>query len=237
MDNNLPNQASAPVKPVQNAPSASNPQPPIPPEPIPPRKSFFTRPLIIGVAVFVVLLLGLLVAGMFLTKSEKKAELAKQTPQANVNLSTISGTLGINGVPPIGATVNVMAAETGQSTFTTVVTGLPPAEGAKWSWPTSTPGTLYQVKAQIVSSGQVVGESDPVFIASPATEEILNINVNPPAATPTVPQATTTPAPQVLSSISGTFNVNGYVASGATITINARQVGSQRFSPIQTGLP
>ncbi|HVT01628.1 MAG TPA: hypothetical protein VHE53_05390 [Patescibacteria group bacterium] len=188
----------------------------------------------------VVVFIALIIAGyeLFIANKTAKTQNNFVTNQVSeTGNSSIAGTLGIDGAPPQGSTVTILARKSGQNSFKPVVTGITPLDGATWAWNDAGNGVAYEIQAQVKVNGQNIGTSPIETVVAPATSEVLNVNITLPSPTqsPTVtPGPTPTP---VLSSISGTFNLNGYIPSGTTITLQARQVGTTSFTTVQSNLP
>lgn len=142
---------------------------------------------------------------------------ATQTP------TTISGTVGLNGYIPPNASLSISAGQAGAA-LATVVSGLPAVDNVSWSWGNALSGVTYSLQANIVVNGSVVASSTLYTTAAPATNEVININstLTPPAPTP-VP-------------ISGSININGYVPSGSTVNIAARQTGTASFTTFASNI-
>ena len=146
-----------------------------------------------------------------------------------VSMSAISGTLDLNGVPPSGSNIVIEVKKTGEPNFHVVIPKEPSVDGVVWSWNEAQIGTEYTVEALLQTNGQIIAKSKKLVVIAPAENETLTINV------PTQPSPTT--ATPTLSSISGIFNIDGYVPTGATITIAARKSATAQFNTILTGLP
>lgn len=137
--------------------------------------------------------------------------------------STISGKIDLNGYIPPNATITVNAKKQGESNFTTVVSNLKAADEISWSWNSALPGTTYELQAVLFSGGTAIGISPSLTTAAPAQNEILVINSK------AIGPATT-------DVISGSFNINGPVPSGATIMLSIRKSGTAQFNPAQSGI-
>lgn len=139
--------------------------------------------------------------------------------------ATMSGTVGLNGYIPEGATVTIVARQTGLSQFNPVVTNLSASDGVAWSWDQAQSGQSYDVEAQLLdSSGNILSQSSILTAAAPATNEVLNITSN-----------IAPPAPATVS-ISGVVDLNGNIPSNTTISIATRVTGQSQFNTIATGL-
>ncbi|HVZ67608.1 MAG TPA: hypothetical protein VG917_05115 [Patescibacteria group bacterium] len=230
MENNLPTQNTVSTPTTPPAPTGSNNS-----------STGIPKVAIIGLAIAsLIVYSALVIAGVELFKADKSAKnqaSVATTQVSETSASSLAGTLGIDGAPPPGSVVTIMARRSGENTFKPVVTGITPLDGATWAWNDAGKGVAYEVQAQVKVNGTNIGTSPILTVVAPATSEVLNVNITPP---PVTPAPTTTPGPTptpILSSISGTFNLNGYIPSGTTITVQARQVGTTSFSTIQANLP
>lgn len=154
--------------------------------------------------------------------------------------STVSGTLDLNGTPPQGATIAVEAKRNGESSYTIVASGISPIDGATWSWGGAESGVDYSFRAVLQTNGNTVARSDNTNIVAPATEEVLRMNLPSAsfaAGTATMPSDTTSAQTQTPSSISGIFNLNGYIPPTSTINILARKQGDSNFIVVAQSIP
>jgi len=143
--------------------------------------------------------------------------------------TSISGTIDFNGTPPANTTINIQARQNGQTNFTTIVPTIAAVDGAVWSWNGAKSNTEYILIANLVVGGKTIASSKQLVLIAPADSENLRINV---------PHGTDAGSTQpTQSAISGTFNVNGYIPTGSTITVATRQAGSNQFSNVLSGLP
>lgn len=138
--------------------------------------------------------------------------------------SAISGVIDLNGNAPSGSTITIATRKVGASQFDVVVKGIQPANGAAWVWKESKAGNHYQLQATLESNGVQITQSEIVTVASPASEEILTINV------PSVPTTDT-------ATISGTVDINGLIPVKSTLTIVQRPAGITNFSTAVSGIP
>lgn len=136
----------------------------------------------------------------------------------------LSGTIDLNGYVPTGAMISVSAQAAGSTQSTTFATGVYPADGAVWSWNNAQSGVSYQVQATLLLNGSVIGRSQMQTIAAPAQNEVLTIN------------STLTPPAPAQVTISGTFNIDGIVPNGSTISLAARPTGTTTFTTVATNI-
>jgi hypothetical protein len=144
-----------------------------------------------------------------------------QTP---ANQTIISGKVDMNGYIPPNATLTVNAKKQGESNFLPIVSNIKAADGASWSWNAALPGATYELQAVLATGGTTIGTSPSLTTAAPAHNEILVINS----------KAT---GPATSDTISGSFNINGPVPNGATITLSMRKSGTAQFNPALSGIP
>ncbi|MCJ7826151.1 hypothetical protein MUP56_00875 [Patescibacteria group bacterium] len=143
-----------------------------------------------------------------------------QTP---ANQTIISGKVDLNGYIPPSATLTVNAKKQGESNFLPIVSNIKAADGISWSWNAALPGTTYELQAVLLTGSTTIGTSPSLTTAAPAHNEILVINSK--ATGPVSPD-----------SVSGSFNINGPVPSGASITLSMRKSGTADFSPVLSGI-
>lgn len=137
--------------------------------------------------------------------------------------SAISGQIDLNGNAPSGSTISILSRKVGASQFDAVVMGITSSNGATWEWKGAKAGSYYQLQASIESSGVQIAQSEIITVASPASEEILTINL---PSTPTRDSA----------SISGTADINGPIPSDSSLTILYRKQGDSSFSTAVGGV-
>lgn len=137
--------------------------------------------------------------------------------------AVISGHLDINGYLPANAYVEIQQKKQDANAFTLATIIASPTDGGSWIWDTATENTLYSLKAVAKVANSVIAESDILTAAAPADGEILRIvsGAAPPSPTST---AGFLSASQT-SVLSGSMDINGYIPSGATITITAQPQG------------
>lgn len=140
--------------------------------------------------------------------------------------TSISGTIDLNGTPPGDATIQIQARQNGQPNFTTIVSAIGAVDGAVWSWNEAKSGTEYILVANLIQNGTTLASSKQLILIAPGDSEILRIN------TPQAAAKTETP----VAAISGTFNINGYIPTGSSISVATRQVGTKQFATILSGL-
>ncbi|MBP9719401.1 MAG: hypothetical protein KBD46_02945, partial [Candidatus Levybacteria bacterium] len=111
--------------------------------------------------------------------------------------------------------------QVGSNQFANVVTGLSPTDNSVWSWTQANQNMKYEIQASLMVNGTVQNQSQVVTVTAPATNETLTIN------------STATPPTPVVTGISGTIGLNGYVPpSGSYITLGVRVSGTGQFNPV-----
>jgi hypothetical protein len=141
---------------------------------------------------------------------------------ANDNLATISGTLDINGFIPEGATVTILRKEANGVEYSVTKTGIPAVDGTALTWEAAQSGQTYDFVGILLDSQSTkIGQSNPLQITAPSTNNVLKIDSK---ATP--------PAP-VTASISGTVQINGPLTDGSELVLKQRQKGGNEFQEFQ----
>lgn len=135
--------------------------------------------------------------------------------------SAISGTFNINGYIPTNSSLTIATRPVGGNQFSNVLIGLPATDNSIWSWIQANQNTQYEIQATLLVNGIVQNQSQVVTVTAPATNEVLTIN------------STATPPTPVVTGISGTISLNGYVPpSGSYITLGVRVTGTGQFNQI-----
>lgn len=134
--------------------------------------------------------------------------------------ATISGNVVVNGYIPAGSTITVQGRVAGQSTFTNVATNLVGQKRQFMSYKTAVSGESYEVVGLLFNAnGQQIGTSGTLVVTAPAANEVLTINSNAIAPTPTPnPAGSPTQAP-ANQTISGTINFNGVAPANSRIVV------------------
>lgn len=193
-----------------------------------PRKSAVASVVVMFLVMIILLLLVL--CGFLYVKS--KGSLSGKEPSGQSQTvadggstqGMISGMLNINGVIPDGATLDLVATKVGTSSQSVIfLTGVKPQDNDAWTYLEAEAGSSYSIQARLVQNGQKILESSPVTVTAPATDEVLSLNV----ASLTATQNAT---------ITGDITVNGYIPKGATITVQGRVLGAQKFVTVASDL-
>ncbi len=172
--------------------------------------------------VIILLIVILLGGGYFLYSKGKNS--TTPAPSSSNTPSTISGKIDLDGVVPSGATISISERSVGSSQFNTVVTGVNAADNATWSWTGAQKGTAYELQANVIANGQTVEQSSVVTDVAPSNAAVLRI------VTTHVPPS---PSP---ATISGVFDLNGYIPTGSIIAISARKSGDANFAVVANNL-
>jgi len=181
--------------------------------------------------------------GVELSKSNTITVTAPATNQViTINLigkdltgvAEISGTVKVNGFIPSGSSVSLLA-KTPNTQYQAVREGMPARESTSVSTDKAVAGQEYTIIGYLYNSnGAKIGESDPLDIVAPARNEVLTINSNAAAPTPTN-APTNAPAPK--SKISGTIRLNGVAPSNSRIVILQAPMNSSDFTVAIDNVP
>ncbi|MEP7167268.1 MAG: hypothetical protein ABI758_04785 [Candidatus Woesebacteria bacterium] len=138
--------------------------------------------------------------------------------------AAIRGAFDINGIIPEGASVDVVATRAdGSGTPVRFASGNAPLDSDVWQYSGAQGGQSYTIQATLLVNGQEVTKSNPITVTAPANNETLTLNVE--SATK-----------NTKATITGDIVINGYIPSGATVTIQGRTLGSQKYTSVATGL-
>lgn len=152
-------------------------------------------------------------------------KLSSNSSTTSGNTSSITGTLDINGVIPDGATLVLSQTEsnsgTGPIDFSVINN---PQDQASWSFNEAEEGKTYVIQGTLKSSdGAELTESDSITVTSPATNQIITINL--------IGEGLTGEA-----EISGVININGYFPEGSTVSLLAKTPNTE-FTVVREGMP
>jgi hypothetical protein len=158
--------------------------------------------------------------------------LVKKTPKSTTKQQTaIQGIIDLNGVVPSGSTVTLSARPVGATEpFQPFLTGLAAADMATWRYTQAAPNQSYEIQASVIHDGAIISQSAPITMTAPATKETITLNVE------STSQVATPSAQLSTALISGTIQIEGYVPSGATVTLQGRQKGTP-FTTIIDSVP
>lgn len=136
----------------------------------------------------------------------------------------ISGSFDVNGIVPSGATITLTEKVANSNDQPAVfATGITPTDKNTWYFANTASGKTYEIQASLMQNGIAIAQSSPLIVTSPADDEVLVLNVE-----------SDTPSPNAV--ISGNIAVNGYIPSGATITVSGRSLGAKTFTTIASNL-
>lgn len=151
-----------------------------------------------------------------------------QVPKQNQTpgqIVSVSGNVDLNGYIPSGSTITIAQREVGASTFNAVVSAIPAADNAVWTWSAAESGVDYEFIAYLQQGGVTITQSSSVTVIAPATNEVITINSQ------STPQAV-----QTNGVISGTISLNGTVPSGSTVSIGTRVTGTSQFNMVAANI-
>jgi hypothetical protein len=168
------------------------------------------------------------VAAYFLFFSKASVSL----PGIRSERATVSGVIDLNGMPPEGATITISSGESEKGEFKPFVQNAQAVDQAKWTWKEAKAGVNYDIKADLLINGQIVSSSKTLTVTAPASEEQLTINYLPPVVAAS-PAPSTTPQ---MASITGTYDINGFLPQGTTLTLMQKQTEAANFSQVGTPL-
>ena len=154
------------------------------------------------------------------TPSAKDSTISSAAHQ--INYSSLSGKVDLNGYIPPNATISINAKKQGETNFSPV-TSISAADGISWNWNSAESSVIYELQAVLLSGNTNIGISPTLTTAAPAQNEILVINSK-------------AYAPAAQTSISGIFNINGTVPNGASIMLSIRKSGTPQFNPAQSAI-
>lgn len=136
-------------------------------------------------------------------------------------LSTVSGTVIINGFIPGGSTVNVYGRKAGTSNqFTEVISGVRASSRVSIEYKEAIHGETYEYQAELYdSTGTFIGQSQYLTVTAPASNEIVVIN-------------STASAPSQKATISGNISLSGNLEQNSTVLLLQRKIGDRDYSVI-----
>ncbi len=140
------------------------------------------------------------------------------------NTAKIEGIIDLNGHAPAGATIAIAERGSEDEQFYIFTQGITAKDGASWVWKNAEKGKGYEIKAYLQQDGKNIGESESLFVAAPATGEVLRIN------------SEAKPEKQVLAAISGTVDLNGIVPQDSKLAIAIKKSGDTDFTTIISGM-
>ncbi len=135
------------------------------------------------------------------------------------NTSVITGQIDFNGTAPESSTFSILAKESSEKNYRSVVSGITVQDQASWSWDRAKKGTVYDMRAVLVANNNETDKSQVVTTVAPSVDNVLTIN-------------STQPAPAEQAVISGSIDLNGPVTKQSYISILWRRLGDVDFQPI-----
>lgn len=179
------------------------------------------KPLIIALSVIIGLVI-LIFLFFFLTNKNLSTT---SSPPSTRSATTIAGQVNFQGYAPSDAYIAIAERAEGHGQFKDVVSGLAPQDGSiSWVWNDATAGNNYEIKALLKVKGKTIQESPVLDISAPATNVLLTL----------VSQQS--PSAPVTATVNGQINLDGYVPSGATMQVLAKEVGSTTYQTVVSSL-
>ncbi len=174
--------------------------------------------------IIAIVLVALLVAFGGLIIYRKYSGSSSSTSSVATN-SSITGTLNINGVVPDGAVLVLSQMESGSGVAPTDFSTINnPSDQGSWTFSGASEGKTYVIQGTLKSSnGAELVKSNPITVTSPATNQVITINLIGNGLTG-------------VAEISGVIKVNGYYPSGSTVSLLAKTPNTQ-FEVTREGLP
>jgi hypothetical protein len=140
-----------------------------------------------------------------------------------------SGIFDINGVVPPGSTITLYERKAkSTASFVPFATGLRPNDQGGWGYIDGKTGETYEIMGNLVSNGTVVASAGPISVTVPAINQTLTFNV-------TSADAAATPSTAPVT-ISGHVHLDGYIPSGATLTLQRRKQGAPYYSIVDQNI-
>lgn len=177
------------------------------------------KAVIIGGVILGSLIIIFGAAGFFLTQE-------KADQSAGVLAKGVSGIINVNGIIPPGSTITLLQRETqSKQDFVPFAENISPTDLNYWTFRTGQTGKSYEIQGSILQNGKVIYLSDPIFATAPAINQLITFDV-----------AVPNPTGPANSIISGSVGINGYIPTGATITLQGRKIGAQKFTVVSQGV-
>jgi hypothetical protein len=138
----------------------------------------------------------------------------------------ISGRVNLSGFVPPNARLQLRAAPEGSEAFDIVTTDIETKDNAVWIWSTAEAGKRYRIRLEMVDRDVILGKSEEVLVAAPATNQYLQLTST---AQPTTAQQQTQTGRAALV---GKIDLNGPIANNSTILILQRKPGETSYTPV-----
>lgn len=136
---------------------------------------------------------------------------------------SVSGRVNLSGYIPPTARLSLKASIEGENNFQVVTTDIEPKDSAVWIWGDAEPGRRYQLFLELLDSDVVLGRSDPVVVAAPASNQYIQLVSS--AQPPAQPQ-------YERAAITGKIDLNGPVANNSSILILQRSPGESQYAVV-----
>jgi hypothetical protein len=147
----------------------------------------------------------------------------QQPPQPQQ--AQISGTVHLHGYIPNGSTITILATESTQANYQTIVSGITATDNTGWAWSNAQLGKTYDIKAQLKDgNGTLISSDTSKTITAPSSGILFEITS---FAQP--------PAPLV-TGLSGTININGSIPPNSYITLGTRKTGTATFNQVASNI-
>ncbi len=176
---------------------------------------------LLGIIILLLIIIGII--GWF-SASGTKSPITIIPQNTKNNVSGIDGVIDLDGDVPEGSTISIGARKLGARQFNIVVTQVPAKDRATWSWEGAESGVTYELQAYVMQNNAATTQSNITQIVAPTDNASLRI------------LAVEKPAQPKKTTIVGALNINGYIPSGSTITIQAKEAGSSDYQTIQSDL-
>lgn len=142
----------------------------------------------------------------------------KYLPLTGVHTQGIYGAFKIDGVIPPGSTITLFAREMGtNASFIPFAVNITPQDSAIWQFAKGVTGKSYEIQAGLVNNGKIIYRSSSIYVTSPASNQVLTFDV-----------ASAKPSGSAI--ISAILTIDGYIPTGATITLEGKKLGAKDYS-------
>lgn len=191
---------------------------------LPPETPVSTNPqvsLIVPILAILVVILTLVSGVLLVTNSQNKVTEGQLTDASQQTNSFIQGHFDINGTLPQGASIDLVATKS-DGTSVTFATDINPQDTDSWNFNEAKSREAYTIQAIVRQNGKELLRSGNIAVTAPADDEVLRLNVESISSQPAV--------------ITTDIVVNGFIPQGATVNLQARELGDQKFILVTTGL-
>jgi hypothetical protein len=177
------------------------------------------------------LIVGLVVGGFFLLKDG--INLSPKTKDAETR-STVSGTIDFNGLKPEkkdedSGKIVIAEREHGTEGFKESGIELSLTDGADWTWDGAVSGTTYDIRANLYLSDDLIKSSNIVTTTAPSNGSVLSLHI----ILADIPDYI---LEKFEAYISGEVDLNGYIPSGSSISVQQKGEEEKEFSDVVSNL-